>query len=167
MSLPMDESAAVDGERSETPSFVVIDDPQERERLMKRKRHREMLVMSLVVITLSIALRLNETGNVEAPLGGGFKLPPMCMSRAWFGLECPGCGLTRSFVSLAAGEFVASLAFHRVGWLLALGVVLQVPYRLCELGGRPWPISAVGKDLFGWFLISALLINWGVKMWYQ
>lgn len=50
-----------------------------------------------------------------------------------FQRDCPGCGLTRSFIYLAHGDWRGSVAVHRFGWLLALGVVLQIPYRMLVL----------------------------------
>ena len=70
--------------------------------------------------------------------------------------------LTRSFVALAAGDASESFRLHRIGWLMALAVVLQVPYRawgLYELrrgviADRAWP------TWFGNVLIAALILNW-------
>ena len=130
-----------------------------------REHHWTMLVVAILVIAASLALRLPDTETV------GLKwlhisLPPMCGSRALLGVECPGCGLTRSFVALAAGDFQQSLRFHRVGWLLAAAVAGQIPYRLyalCEIRSRiirrAWPVW------FGYFLIAALIGNWVVNMW--
>lgn len=52
-------------------------------------------------------------------------LPPMCGMKMSTGLPCPGCGLTRSWVLLAHGDFAGSLALHRLGWLTMLYVFLQ------------------------------------------
>jgi hypothetical protein len=130
-----------------------------------QERHRFMLVVSVVVIFLSLALDLRPTGQVAASWLPIESLPPMCGSRALLGIECPGCGLTRSFVALAGGDVRESIRLHRLGWLLAAAVVLQIPYRiyaLCELRSRVverrWPVW------FGSFLIVALISNWLVKM---
>lgn len=147
---------------TDEPVLIVVDDridastPDE----VQRHRHWEMLVVSLVVMALSLALRLNDGGSVEAPIGDGWQMPPLCMSRAWFGIECPGCGLTRSFVSLAQGQVTESLRFHRLGWLMAFAVVIQVPYRLYELNRPAWPTPEHWKSRFGSMLLFALLASW-------
>ncbi len=148
-------------ENAEDPVLIVVEDPVSDDSY--RRRHWEMLAVGVVVLTLACCLRLNGNGNVEAPLGEGLKLPPLCMSRAWFGVECPGCGLTRSFVALAEGDIARSLSFHRVGWLMALAVAVQVPYRLYELSGPRRPTPDLWKTLFGSTLIFALLANWCLK----
>ena len=55
-------------------------------------------------------------------------LPTLCPSR-WFGFRCLTCGATRSIIALMHGDFVASIALHRFGWLMLLLIAAQVPYR--------------------------------------
>jgi len=53
-------------------------------------------------------------------------LPGLCIFRSTTGLPCPGCGLTRAFVSAAHGNLALSLHFHRLGWLIILYTILQM-----------------------------------------
>jgi hypothetical protein len=129
-----------------------------------RDRHWTMLCLALFIIVASCVLRLRGAQAVRLPWTD-VGLPMMCGSRVLFGIECPGCGLTRSFIALAAGDIWESLRFHRVGWLLALAVVAQIPYRLIALRElrtrivqRAWPVW------FGYFLIAVLVMNWLFKM---
>jgi len=39
-----------------------------------------------------------------------FMLP--CLNKTLFGMECPGCGLQRSFLLLTQGEFVAAFKMY-------------------------------------------------------
>ena len=59
-----------------------------------------------------------------------------CLNKQMFGIECPGCGIQRSFVLLVKGDFVG--AFHMypaiytlilLGILLILGKRLRLPKR--------------------------------------
>jgi hypothetical protein len=147
---------------------IELDDAEaiqvERQRHQLHERHWTMLVISLLVIILSVTLRLNPSGTVGAAWLPISSLPPLCGSRALLGVECPGCGLTRSFVALGNGDWRESLRMHRVGWLLAAAVVLQIPYRAYSLWElrrrlpqRSWP------NWFGRLLIAALLVNWFAK----
>jgi hypothetical protein len=133
-----------------------------RKRLLDR--HWTMLIVSLFVLAMSFALSIQETTQGGSVRWGGVKFPPLCGSRVWLGVECPGCGLTRSFIAIAAGDFRESLRFHRVGWLLWLAVVLQIPFRIYSLWEmrtsvteRRWP------SWFGHLLIAALIGNWMLK----
>lgn len=138
----------------------------QRRRAQLLDRHWTMLGISVAVIVLSFALQLNPAGRVRASWLPFDSLPPLCGSRAIFGFNCPGCGLTRSFVALAAGDFAESFRLHRVGWLMAVAVVLQIPYRLWGLwevhrgvlAERSWP------TWFGRALIAALVLNWLFNM---
>lgn len=126
-----------------------------------RERHWTMLIVSVLVIIASFSLHRNPTGQIVASWLPLESLPPMCGSRAMFGIECPGCGLTRSFVALAHGDLAESIRLHRVGWVLAAAVVLQIPYRIYALrelrtkaSQRTWP------TWFGNGLIATLILNW-------
>lgn len=151
------------------PSFVIAVDAAnadaakaaERREYRRKERivhHTTMLLLSVAVVGLSFALRIGSEGQVEA---GRWTLPPLCMSQSLFGTKCPGCGLTRSFVALAAGNWRESVAFHRLGWLL-FGALLasmvyrcwmlrQLRHRLVELR---WPAHVASA------IIVALCMNW-------
>jgi hypothetical protein len=163
-------SSSLPAEFPTTPSaatdVVWLEDDQSRDYQRRYAqlldRHWTMLGVSVAVIVLSFALQLNPAGRVRASWLPFDSLPPLCGSRAIFGVNCPGCGLTRSFVALASGDVSESFRLHRIGWLMALAVVLQVPYRtwgLYELrrgviSDRAWP------TWFGNVLIAALILNW-------
>jgi hypothetical protein len=125
-------------------------------------RHRLALAASIAVLALAWGLKLKPSGAV----GGAWlpldSLPPLCGSRLLLGVSCPGCGLTRSFVALASGDFSRSLEFHRLGWLVFGLTVAQLPYRAWRLSqlrrgilsDPSWP------RLVGVGLLTALAVNW-------
>ena len=136
------------------------EDRSEAETRALLDRHWTMLSLAVFIIVASFALRVRDSASVTLPWLH-IELPSLCGSRTLFGVDCPGCGLTRSFIALAAGDVNQSLQYHRLGWLLALAVAAQIPYRthaLWEVRSRivrrTWP------TWFGNFLIAALLINW-------
>lgn len=139
----------------------VADSPTERESDRLNGHHRTLLWMSIVVIAAAILLRVRPDQKVELEFLRGWPAPELCQSRVWFGWECPGCGLTRSFIHLAHGDFASSVAVNRVGWLLALLVVLQIPYRLWAMHsstGRP--LGRLAPWVVLWSLIVLLFANW-------
>jgi Protein of unknown function (DUF2752) len=129
------------------------------------RRHREMLWVAAVVVVLAAILEVLPSGRVALSFFPEYPLPESCLSKSWMGVECPGCGLTRSFVHLAHGRLGDSLAVHRVGWVLALSLLGQFPYRWLALktqSGQPF-----GKKFphyFANFLIALLIGNWLFNM---
>ena len=123
--------------------------------------HRMLLWMAVAVLAAAFLLRVRADQKVELAFLQGWPAPEVCQSRAWFGWECPGCGLTRSFVYLAHGDVAASLAVHRFGWLVALLVALQAPYRLWAMrssGGEP--LGKRAPWVIGWSVMGLLIANW-------
>ena len=130
-----------------------------------RRRHREMLVLACLVMVAAPLLQVRPDERVGLGAVPAAVLPPLCMTREWFGVRCPGCGLTRSFVHLAHGDLAASWQSHRLGGLLALAVVLQVPYRVASLRrpARP-PLSPAVAGRIGYGLAGLLVVNWLVDV---
>jgi hypothetical protein len=56
----------------------------------------------------------------------GVRLPEVCALQRAAGLPCPGCGLTRSWVSALHARPAESLAHHPLGWLVLLYVAAQL-----------------------------------------
>jgi hypothetical protein len=120
-----------------------------------------MLLIACAVLVLSLALQVRSDDHAAFRFLPDWPIPASCPSQAIFGVDCPGCGLTRSFIFLAHGDWQHAFAKHRVGWLIALAVVLQIPYRLAGLLGRnPQPLGKRFPELFGAALIAALIGNW-------
>jgi len=133
------------------------------------RRHREMLMVSVIVVAMALLLRVRPDQAVEFVFLPGWASPETCLSRGLWNVPCPGCGLTRSFIYLAHGDLVSSLAVNRIGWLLALATAIQIPYRIAMLHwqknkGLPEPIPPYVNTLFAWTLIIALIGQWCLQM---
>ena len=103
-----------------------------------RRRDWEMLLISIFVLVMAMLLRVQPDQRVSIRGLGRLPLPGLCFSREFFHVSCPGCGLTRSIVFLAAGDLAGSIRMHRLGWLMALSILAQIPYRiLCLRHPRP------------------------------
>jgi len=131
-----------------------------------RCRHRCVLYLAAVVMVSAFLLDVRADQRVALGWLPRVALPGTCMSRLWFGWECPGCGLTRSIVHLAHGRWKASLAAHRLGWLIGLLVAVQIPYRLAALSRQRESRLPDWICRWGLYLLAALLIaNWLVNIW--
>lgn len=122
-----------------------------------------MLAICGSVLALAFVLRVMPDQRVEFVFLRGSPLPESCLSRTLFNVNCPGCGLTRSFIHLAAGRVGDSLSANRVGWLLLIAVLIQIPYRLaalkCVEAHQPPPLKK-WHAIFSGVLIVALVGNW-------
>ncbi len=120
-----------------------------------------MLAVACMIAVAALMLQVRGHEQVFLAFFPELTLPPLCMSREWFGVSCPGCGLTRSFIYLAQGDWLASWQVHRLGWLLAAAVILQIPYRCYRLFRPAMTPRAVRLSRwFGRCLISLLVGNW-------
>ncbi len=137
-----------------------------------RVEHLWILGLAICAIVGSFALRPSEAGGLEFPIPGiaaTLPLPDTCMSRRIFGVPCPGCGLSRSFVAMSRADVAAALSLHPLGPCLYLLCWLQIPYRIGEYfgAGRYWPVWAqVNRWLhvIVWGVIIALLFAWAARI---
>ena len=63
----------------------------------------------------------------------GKALPGACAFESFFGLRCPGCGLTRSFVHTAHLNIGEAFRLHPLGPIGFLAIAAQIPWRLHKL----------------------------------
>lgn len=107
---------------------------------MRRTLQAESIILGLSVLVLVLSSVMTPSDSVLTLFG--WPVPPLCVWKNLTGLDCPGCGLTRSFTWMGHGDVVAAFARHRVGPLLYLGVALQLPLRVWRIHrtlkvGRP------------------------------
>jgi len=85
-----------------------------------------------------------------------------CPVRHLLGIPCPGCGMTRSLLFLAHGDWRAAVAQHPLGPLLvAEGIALWVAWGLVAQGVVAAPSR---RALNGWLIGHAVLL-FGVWAW--
>lgn len=128
--------------------------------------HWSMLLAAAGVMVLAAVLQVRGPETVVIPLID-WPLPGTCTFKKFFGLECPGCGLTRCFISLAHGRPLAAWYFNPAGILFFAIVAGQIPFR----GWQIWRIrrglaeirlGRIAHVLMG-LLIVALLTQWLVR----
>lgn len=84
---------------------------------------------TLVVCTLVVAVAAVMSTTPQVVSIFGWEIPELCSWRRWFGIECFGCGMTRSFVFMAHGDIVSAFQMNKLGPVLFSGVAIQIPYR--------------------------------------
>lgn len=121
--------------------------------------HWFFLALAVFIGVMALLLDVRDDRVAVAGLPD-YPLPHLCMSRSLFGLSCPGCGLTRSFIHLAHGDWQAAWRVHRLGWLVAAVVLFQLPYRAWLLAGRRSGLPTRFVQCYAAVVVALLLINW-------
>lgn len=86
---------------------------------------------SVLILLLASILSIGPARRIYLP-GVSLPLPETCMLHARFGLDCPGCGLTRSFIHFAHGRLVEGMSLNPAGIAIFLFVAAQVPAAACR-----------------------------------
>jgi hypothetical protein len=128
-----------------------------------RRWHWTVLVVGVGVIVLAFSMRIVDGDHVALRILPQSPLPQLCMARAMFGISCPGCGLTRSFILLAEGRWHAAYVAHPMGWLLALLTLLQIPYRMTALAGY-YVMPRKAAVAFAGCVLLLLMEAWILKL---
>ncbi len=89
---------------------------------------------SLAILLCSWFMSTGDGRQVLLP--GVGRLPEICMLHTRFGVDCPGCGLTRSFIHLAHGNLHTAWTLNPVGLLLFTFIASQVPLVLNLMWSR-------------------------------
>lgn len=90
--------------------------------------------------------------------------PSMCPFRTLSGWPCPGCGLTRSLVLCAHGDWAQAFVFHPLGIVFYFGLWLALALGVLPLLGRSIVVSQRALIFFATTAITALLIVWIVRL---
>jgi hypothetical protein len=85
-----------------------------------------ILLLCAAILVFSLLLRIEE-GQLYL---FGLKWPHRCPLYEMTGIKCALCGLTRSFCSLAHGDWRQSIRFHFLGPIIFAFTCFQIPYRI-------------------------------------
>jgi len=128
--------------------------------------HVVLLFLCGGILVAAFCLRAGEATVVVPFLNR--PLPEICMLRRMTGLSCPGCGLTRCFISLAHGDLASAWSFNPAGlWLFAI-VAAQLPWRTYQLwriarGQRELAFLGLGQIALAVFIVL-LLGQWLLRV---
>lgn len=119
------------------------------------KRNSVLAVITLLVIFIASFVLTPNTAN----------LIPLCFFKYLSHLDCPGCGLTRSFISISHGNFIQALQFNLLGPFVYLYFLIYLIRHFLNLilsngFNFSWHLSR--KTSF--FLITLLFAQWIYKL---
>ena len=123
--------------------------------------------ISLSVVVAAILLQVRGEEQVLLP-GIGVPLPGTCTFKQYVGAYCPGCGLTRCFVSMGHVQLERAWHFNPVGIAFFAVVAFQIPFRATQL----WRLNRGGAEIrLGWWgystmllILAALILQWMIRM---
>lgn len=128
--------------------------------------HWMILGLCVTVLLLSLMLTVRDHRQVLVPLLGK-PLPELCHMKRYTGVDCPGCGLTRSFISLAHGRLAEAWRYNPGAFILFPIMLFQIPYRSVQLWRhrRGLPFFQLGwlGTLSLWLVIGVVTAQWALR----
>ena len=127
-----------------------------------------MLLLAIGVLSLAAVLHVRDGRQVLLPFWD-VPLPSLCTFRRMAGFDCPGCGLTRAFISLAGGDLASAWRYNAAGIFFFLLLAFQIPYRIVQLWRSWWgrPEFLLHSLGFNWLILLcvALVAQWLFKLY--
>jgi hypothetical protein len=166
--VPDSEMVAVECVASAETKYSYFDyDSVEAQQRRAWHLHWFLLIAASIVVFLATFLNVHQATQVRLPWLQ-LPLPELCYFKVGTGIDCPGCGLTRSFISFAHGQFALAWHYNPAGALFFPVVAFQIPYRVAQLlrVSRGLPSWNLGKLAYGVFagLFLTLLVQWVAKL---
>ena len=113
------------------------------------------------VATLLLASALLPLPHDNAIAG----MPSICAFHNFTGLPCPGCGLTRSWVSMAHGHGGEALAWHPLGPLLFVAALIYAIWSgYMALKRPPFPLPMRLQNAIIAAFVVLMLAFWGARL---
>lgn len=95
-----------------------------------------LVVSSMIIAAAGVMAALSAAGYATLPARS------FCWSQVLLGRECPGCGLSRSFIATALGDPARAFELNPTGPFLFAVLVVILVTRVARWRGLPWPRAA-------------------------
>ena len=96
--------------------------------MARRDTSFDWLVLLVALLAIGASMVLSTTTEWVSLFG--WQVPELCTLRKVFGFNCPGCGLTRSFVFMGHLQWWKAFEMHWLGPLFWLALAAQIPLRI-------------------------------------
>jgi hypothetical protein len=87
---------------------------------------------------------------------------PVCWLRGWVGIECPFCGLTRSFVAVAGGDLAGATSMHPGGPVLFAFMLVSLAWIVSAWIRRARPLWLRPGYLPGFGAVATACVTLGL-----
>lgn len=91
----------------------------------------------------------------------------VCMFRRAFGIACPGCGLTRSFIELSHGHLTQAFRMHPLGPVMYAAFAFYMVKWVTETATRRYLLGELERKLKEpvlWGFMVAILTVWVCRL---
>jgi hypothetical protein len=131
---------------------------------LSRERLKTGLTGAALLASLALARGLASASPAAVHVAGR-ELPVVCPSRLLFGVNCPGCGMTRSVLLTLGGDLSGALNVNPAGPFFVAALIL-LALQLLLAARTPEAATSVGRRLLPWaslygvVVASVMLIQW-------
>ena len=94
--------------------------------------HGIMLTGSVIIMLLSFLMKTNDSNQVFVP-GVPVAMPESCVTKMYWGFDCPGCGMTRAFIRISKGQFSKARQLNGASFVVYLFFAIQIPWHAMQL----------------------------------
>lgn len=125
-----------------------------------------LLVFCSAIILASFLMQTQGPTQVFLP-GSDTPMPEICSFRRLLHIDCPGCGLTRAFISISSADLPRAWSFNPAGFLVYILIAFQIPWRsyLLFRWSKKRPRVEVPYGMaFVVTMAIALVFQWLVKL---
>lgn len=128
------------------------------------------VAVAMLLLLQVIALRLIATADVDGVSFAGRQVNSSCIFQQSFGVPCPTCGITRSVIMAAHGDYYAAWQMNPAGLLAVAGAMMFSGAMLWVTFTRRLQLSVTTQRIKFWTLLYAgglvavLLLHWLRKM---
>ncbi|MFK7769095.1 MAG: DUF2752 domain-containing protein [Mariniblastus sp.] len=128
--------------------------------------HVFFVVLAAGILLASMLMSSQGETGVYLP-GLSTPMPPTCASRRLFDLECPGCGMTRAFISISHGQFARAWKFNPASFIVYAFAAAQIPWHLMQiwrLRTNRLPVAWTWTYFIPIFIVIVMLSAWIWKL---
>ncbi len=123
------------------------------------------MVFAAFVVGILVLARTAHLNGSSALCIDGRELGIVCLFRRLVGMNCPFCGLSRSFVAIAHFRAVDSLLFHPIGPVLAPCMAVTLICIGAFALRKSTPLVERRSFLIGSYVtVIACCITWGLRI---
>ncbi len=90
---------------------------------------------------------------------------PLCIIKNLFGISCPGCGLTRGFISILKLDFKAATQYNVLSIPLFIGIVIYGLLCVSDILRNRNDVERIEEQCKKKYMLAVFLIIFGISIY--